>query len=223
MIAEHGLRRRGVILRTNGQNHATLSQLLGVALQGKVRFTCPGSLPEDDPFRPIITDHTAPQSVVEVEYEAFLRRSELGGDDSGEQVSVKRAQPVARFPFWLVAIALHRTRHPIHHVHSLVRYPEPECHLLRLLLATVRSDGRSALPARPPQDGHNCQTVDRRCSGKSAGSQLRGMSLVLFARAFATHRSTRPIAASASAAVAVSGTPAIASRAESESKTILGL
>ncbi len=89
MVTEHRLRYRRVILRTDGQNHATLSQLFGIALQRKVRFTGPGALPQDDPFRPVVTDHATPKRVVEIEDKTFFRQSTLGGDDSGKQVSVR--------------------------------------------------------------------------------------------------------------------------------------
>ena len=89
MVAEHRLRYRRVILRADGQNHTTLSQLLGVTLQRKVGFTGPGALPQDDSFRAVVTDHATPKSVVEIEDETFFRQSTLGGDDSGEQLSVR--------------------------------------------------------------------------------------------------------------------------------------
>ena len=72
MVAEHRLRYRKIILRADGQNHTTLSQLLGVTLQRKVRFTGPGALPQDDAVRPVVTDHTTPKSVIEIEDETFF-------------------------------------------------------------------------------------------------------------------------------------------------------
>ncbi len=90
MIAEYGFGDCRVVLGAYGENDPARLQLQGIALQSEVRFTGRAPLSKHDALEPVITDHTRPQSIVEVEDQAFLRQAALGGHDAGDQVAVQR-------------------------------------------------------------------------------------------------------------------------------------
>ena len=60
MIAKRRFGDLGVVLRADRQNDAPLLELLGVMLQGEMRFACGAALPENDAVEAVVTDHAAP-------------------------------------------------------------------------------------------------------------------------------------------------------------------
>ncbi len=89
MIAKHRFGDLRVVLGADGQNDSPFFELLGVILQGEVRFAGRAPLPEDDAVEPVVADHAAPQGVVEIEDQTFLRQPALSGEDAGDEIAVK--------------------------------------------------------------------------------------------------------------------------------------
>ena len=55
------------ILRANRENDASLRELLGVGLEGRERLAICGLRTEFDALESVVTDHTAPERIVEIE------------------------------------------------------------------------------------------------------------------------------------------------------------
>ena len=90
MIAKRGLRDPGVVLGADGQDDSALLELLGVMLQGEMGFARRASLAEHDAVEPVVADHAAPQRVVEIEHQTFLRQAPLRGEDAGGEIAIRR-------------------------------------------------------------------------------------------------------------------------------------
>ena len=90
MIAKRGFRDLGVVLGADGQDDAALLELLGVMLQGEMGFAGRASLAEHDAVEPVVPDHAAPQRVVEIEHQTFLRQAPQGGEDAGGEIAIRR-------------------------------------------------------------------------------------------------------------------------------------
>jgi hypothetical protein len=60
MIAKRRFGDLGVVLGADGQNDAPLLELLGVMLQGEMRFARGAALPKNDAVQAVVTDHAAP-------------------------------------------------------------------------------------------------------------------------------------------------------------------
>jgi len=88
MIAKRNFRDLGVILRADGQNDAAVLELLGVVLQSKMRFAGRASLSEHDAVEPVVADHPAPQCIIEIEHQAFLRQAPQGGKDASGKIAI---------------------------------------------------------------------------------------------------------------------------------------
>ena len=89
MIAERGLSDLDVVLGADGQDDAPFLELLGVMLQGKMRFAGGAALAQNDAVESVVADHPAPQCVVEIEHQTFLRQAPLGGKNAGGEIAVK--------------------------------------------------------------------------------------------------------------------------------------
>src|SRR5262249_47466833 len=72
MVTKHSLRNCWIVLGAHGENDPALFELLSIALQRQMRLAPRTSLAEHDSFWPIVTDHAAPKSIIEVEDQAFL-------------------------------------------------------------------------------------------------------------------------------------------------------
>ena len=90
MIAKRGFRDLGVVLGADGQDDSALLELLGVMLQSEMGFAGRASLAEHDAVEPVVPDHAAPQRVVEIEHQTFLRQAPQGGEDARGKIAVKR-------------------------------------------------------------------------------------------------------------------------------------
>ncbi len=60
-----------VVLAAHRKNHPAARQLRGITLEGEKRLAAGAALAELDTVDAVITDHTAPQGVVQIEYQAF--------------------------------------------------------------------------------------------------------------------------------------------------------
>ena len=89
MIAKRRFGDLGVVLGADGENDSALLELLGVALQGEMGFACGAAFAQDDAVNPVIADHPAPQRVVEIEHQTFLRQAPQGGENAGGEIAVE--------------------------------------------------------------------------------------------------------------------------------------
>ena len=79
-----------IVLGADGQDDAALLELLGVMLQCEMGFPGGASLPQHDAVEPVVPNHAAPQRVVEIEHQTFLRQAPQGGEDAGGEIAIKR-------------------------------------------------------------------------------------------------------------------------------------
>src|SRR5262249_32871049 len=89
VLAKCSLRDLRVILGADGQNNATLLELLGLPLQGQMCLAGRASLSNNDTLQPVVSDHAAPQGVIEIEHEALLRYPTLGGKDPSDKIAIE--------------------------------------------------------------------------------------------------------------------------------------
>ena len=89
MIAKRRFGDLGVVLGADGENDAPLLELLGVMLQGEMGFACRAAFAQHDAVNPVVADHAAPQRVVEIEHQTFLRQAPQGGENAGGEVAVE--------------------------------------------------------------------------------------------------------------------------------------
>src|SRR5450631_355855 len=73
VFVDRAARDIGVVLRAHREYDTALRQILGVALQREMRLASGRAFAEDDALNAVIADDAAPQGVVEIEDEAFLR------------------------------------------------------------------------------------------------------------------------------------------------------
>src|SRR5271169_5424362 len=89
VVAERRLGDLDVVLGAHGQNDAALLELLGVMLQGEMRFPGGAAFAQNDAVEPVVADHAAPKRVVEIEHQTLLRQAPLGGKNAGGKVAVE--------------------------------------------------------------------------------------------------------------------------------------
>ena len=89
MVAKGGFRDLRVVLGADGQDDSALLELLGVMLQGEMGFAGRASLAEHDAVEPVVADHAAPQRIVEIEHQTFLRQAPLRGEDARGEIAVR--------------------------------------------------------------------------------------------------------------------------------------
>ena len=58
-------------------------------LQSEMSLAGGAAFAQDDAVEPVIADHAAPQRVVEVEHQTFLRQTSLGGENAGGKIAVE--------------------------------------------------------------------------------------------------------------------------------------
>ena len=223
MVAKGGLRDPGVVLGADGQNDPALLELLGVMLQGEMGFAGRASLAEHDAVEPVVADHAAPQRIVEIEHQTFLRQPPLRGEDARGEIAIKTARPAERFRACPEASARRRTRHQSRPAGWRAR------HRARSAPSSAAASARRSLSRATIRAGRAWNqpiiAAEQRFAHVEEGLLNDRRAPISRALRHSERNSAinRPIAASTSAAVAVSGTPAIASRAESENSAACGL
>ncbi len=81
-----------IILAAHREDDAAARQLCCVALEGEEGFATGRTRAEVDAVYAIVTDHAAPQGVVQVQHQAFARQTDAGGRDASQLVAIQRRQ-----------------------------------------------------------------------------------------------------------------------------------
>jgi hypothetical protein len=77
-----------LVLAADGQQHTARAERAEVLLKGLERLTARIALAELDAAKAGVSDHAAPERVVEVEHQAFATAPERAGDDRGNGLRV---------------------------------------------------------------------------------------------------------------------------------------
>ena len=138
-------------------------------LKGEMRFAGGAALAQNDAVEPVVADHAAPQRVVEIEHQTFLRQAPLSREDAGGEIAVEgrglrrdfelALKPAPDVEPGVDAVALARAR-DIENKHAVAR---------RRLAQLVVEPGDDRRRARPEPCGHSRRTAVRSHRGTSAG------------------------------------------------------
>ena len=77
-----------VVLAAHRKNHPAARQLRGITLEGEKRLAAGAALAELDTVDAVITDHAAPEGVVQIEYQAFARQPGSGRRDPRQMFAI---------------------------------------------------------------------------------------------------------------------------------------
>ena len=105
MFAEGNARICVFVLGTNSEDHASPAQVQKEALQRDMRFAYGAVLTKGYAVEAVIADDAAPQSVVEIQYQAFARLATRRAQEPANVVGIKRGRIKRRRQLSLVPSA----------------------------------------------------------------------------------------------------------------------